>query len=393
VKILVVCQYYYPEPVRITDICEELVKKGHEVTVLTGIPNYPMGVIYDGYKQGEKRNETINGVHIIRNFTVGRRTGVIWRSINYFSYSVFATLKIRRLDKDFDVVFVNQLSPVMMAWPAIRYKKKYNKRLVLYCLDLWPESLEVGGIRKGTLIYKMFHKISEKIYKQADKILVTSESFDEYFVQEFGMKKEDITYLPQYAEELFDTLPETENKKENQFDFVFAGNIGTAQSVETIVEAAGYLKEYDNIFWHIVGDGSELENCKKRAIENNITSVIFHGRKPVEEMPQYYAMADAMLITLFDNPVISKTLPGKVQTYMAAGKPIIGAINGETSKVIEEAKCGLCGRAEDARQLAENVLKFIQCKNKELMSINSKKYYQVHFRKREFMNKLEMELE
>ena len=127
--------------------------------------------------------------------------------------------------------------------------------------------------------------------------------------------------------------------------------------------------------------GSELENCKKRAIENNITSVIFHGRKPVEEMPQYYAMADAMLITLFDNPVISKTLPGKVQTYMAAGKPIIGAINGETLKVIEEAKCGLCGRAEDARQLAENVLKFIQCKNKELMSINSKKYYQVHFRK------------
>ena len=150
-KILVVCQYYYPEPVRITDICEELVKKGHEVTVLTGIPNYPMGVIYDGYKQGEKRNETINGVHIIRNFTVGRRTGVIWRSINYFSYSVFATLKIRRLDKDFDVVFVNQLSPVMMAWPAIRYKKKYNKRLVLYCLDLWPESLEAVSYTHLTL--------------------------------------------------------------------------------------------------------------------------------------------------------------------------------------------------------------------------------------------------
>ena len=243
-KILVVCQYYYPEPVRIADICEELVKCGHEVTVLTGIPNYPMGIIHKDYRYGKKRDENINGVHVIRCFTIGRRHGVLFRVLNYFSYPLSAMLKIPKLDKDFDVVFVNQLSPVMMAWPAIKYKKRYKKKLVLYCLDLWPESLEAGGIKKGNLVYKLFHWISEKTYKQADRLLVTSRTFNKYFEEEFGMNSEEIIYMPQYAEDLFSNMESNMDKEktpDDEYNFVFAGNVGKAQSVETIIEAANLL--------------------------------------------------------------------------------------------------------------------------------------------------------
>ena len=158
-KILVVCQYYHPEPVRITDICEELVKKGHEVTVLTDIPNYPMGNIYKGYEKGKRRIETINGVNVHRCYTIPRKTNAIMRFLNYHSFSFFSKRYINNLDDDFDVVLVNQLSPVMMANAAIKYKKKNNRKVIMYCLDIWPESLSAGGIKKNSLIYKIISNV------------------------------------------------------------------------------------------------------------------------------------------------------------------------------------------------------------------------------------------
>lgn len=390
-KILVVCQYYYPEPVRITDICEELVEMGHEVTVLTGVPNYPMGTIYEGYRGKAHREEKINGVNIIRCFTIGRRTGIFWRILNYFSYPLSSGMKVKKLDKDFDVVFVNQLSPVMMAHAAIKYKKRYHKKMVLYCLDLWPESMEVGGIKKGTILYKIFHLVSQKIYLQVDKLMVTSRMFDEYFYNEFGIPKNEIAYLPQYAEIFFENV-EGKLKQEEGYHLMFAGNIGVAQSVNTIIEAAYILKEHKDIFFHIVGDGIALENCQKLVEKYKINSVKFYGRKPVNEMPEFYDMADAMLVTMIDNPTISKTLPGKVQTYMAAAKPIIGAINGETQYVIESAKCGYCGKAESPKELAENILKFVISDKKDEYAKNAREYYQKNFTKEKFMNKLASEL-
>lgn len=260
-------------------------------------------------------------------------------------------------------------------------------------MDLWPESLEAGKIKKGSLVYKLFHFISEKIYKQADKLLVTSRNFNKYFKEEFGMKSEEIIYLPQYAEELFSNIElddkNTEKKKGDEYNFVFAGNVGKAQSVETIIEAANLLKAKENIKFHIVGDGSSLEHCKKLAQKYELESVIFHGRKPVEDMPKYYALADAMLITMFDNNMISKTLPGKVQTYMAAGKPIIGSINGETMRVINEAECGICCEAESPKGLSECVLKFVDSFEKIRFAERARSYYKCNFTKDKFMKDLQ----
>lgn len=387
-KILVVCQYYAPEPVRISDICEELVRQGHEVDVIAGVPNYPMGKIYDGYRLGKKRNEDINGVNVHRSFTIGRRSGVVFRFLNYYSFAFSSSRYAATLKKEYDAVLVNQLSPVMMACAGVTYKKKHKTPLVYYCLDLWPESLVAGGIKRESLIYKVFDKISGELYTRADKIIVTSKNFVTYFEDRFKIPASRLSYLPQYAEDLF--KPEAPVKKDT-VDLTFAGNVGAAQSVETIIRAAHELADIKKLRFNIVGDGSALEGCKKLAAELGVGNVVFHGRKPLEEMPRFYREADAMLVTLSDDPLISMTLPGKVQTYMAAGKPLIGAINGETPEIIADAGCGLCGPAEDHHALAENIRAFLAA-DKEAFGKNSAEYYRKHFRKDVFIDALIAEL-
>lgn len=384
-KILVVCQYYYPEPFRITDICEELIKRGHEVTVITGIPNYPMGKIYDGYRFGQRRDEMINGVVVHRCFTIGRRSGVLYRILNYYSYAISSSLYTRKLATDFDIVLINQLSPVLMANAGIKYKKKHERPLILYCLDLWPESLVAGGVEYKSRVYNIFCNVSSKIYHATDRILVTSKSFSKYFEVTFGIYN--TQYLPQYAESIFS--PEECQKTPNEtIDLMFAGNLGAAQSVETIIRAAALTQDISNLRWHIVGDGSEQEKLKELSRLLNTSNVIFHGRIPLEKMPKYYAMADAMLVTMKRAPALSMTLPGKIQTYLAAGKPILGAIDGEARIVIQEANCGKCCEAEDAEALSKTVRVFIERNLCDEYSTNAFLYYEKYFTKERFMDNL-----
>lgn len=389
-KILVVCQHYWPEPFPLADTCEELVRRGHVVHVVTGIPNYPMGYIYEDYKNGRNRRQEKNGVTINRTFTVGRRHNVLFRMLNYFSYAISSTLYVRRLKEEYDVIYTNQSSPVMMVNAAMAYAKKWKKKTVLYCMDLWPASLAAGGIGEQSPIYKLFRRISARLYRKADRILITSQMFREYFKSEFDIEDDRIAYHPQYADSRFDLLPDRE--PDGTINLTFAGNIGSAQSIPTILHAAKLLNDHPELRWHIVGDGSELENSKKLCAELGLTNVIFHGRRPTEEMPSYYAMADAMLVTLTADPLISMTLPGKVQTYMAAGKPIIGAARGEIPAVLKAANCGYCGKAEDAESLADAVRQFLNCEDKKQLGEKARAYYLAHFTREKFMDNLEKEL-
>ena len=384
-RVLVVCQHYFPEPFRITDICEELVSHGHEVTVLTGVPNYPEGVVYEGYKYGKKRDEIINGVKVHRCFTIARKKGILFRLLNYYSFSFSSAIRALRMKEKFDVVFVNQLSPVMMARAAKVYKKKHGTRLVLYCLDLWPESLIAGGIKKDSLIYKIFHVISKRFYSSADRIMISSKSFSSYFDRKFGIKE--TLYLPQYAEALFDA--EACKKEQNDtVDLMFAGNVGKAQSIQTIIEAADKTRDIANLRWHIVGYGSEYERMTAMAQSMGLENVIFHGRHPLEEMPKYYSMADAMLMTMQKDEVISLTLPGKMQTYMAAGKPILGAIDGEAATIIRDSECGLCCSAEDADGLANIARSFVDTIRTQNYGECSLRFYKEHFTKTQVIDRL-----
>lgn len=385
-KILVVCQYYKPEPFRISDICESLAQQGHEILVVTGMPNYPEGELYKGYEDGKSRDETINGVRVHRCAIHPRHHGALHRFWNYYSF-VFASKRyLLNLREEFDVVFVNQLSPVMMAEGAVAYAKKHRKKLVLYCLDLWPESLLLGGIRRGSLVYRLFWHISRRIYRQADKILVTSRSFIEYFSDILKLPTKNIQYLPQYAESRFSEI-EPVQRHDPPYTFLFAGNVGKAISVQTIVEAARLLQSDKRIHITIVGDGTELSHCMELA--DGLDNITFLGRRKMQEMPELYKSADAMLVTLKDLPSLDVTLPGKVQSYMTAGRGVVGAINGETPIVVRNAQCGVCVSAEDASALADAMQRVVNEPNLFVeYGRKARDYYRNYFDKQHFMTAL-----
>ena len=391
--ILATCQYGWPEPYPSLYPMEEMAKRGHYVHAVTGTPNYPMGKVFDGYEHNRIKEEVHNGVHISHVPVIARKQDSIHRLLNYHSYPITAKKRILQLGDNYDVVFANQSSPVMMVEPAIAYAKKYKKRVVMYCMDLWPASLCVGGIKKDSAVYNFYYKISKRLYQSVDVILVTSRMFKEYFCKEFDIPANRIVYLPQYALSEFESVPDV--SKGNTTDFVFAGNVGTAQNLVVLLRAAKVIKNEnfdDNgkkILFHIVGDGQELDKLKAYAKKYKLDNVIFHGRKPAEDMPKYYALADAMIVTLTPDPLISLTLPAKVQSYMAAGKPIIACADGEIPNVINESKCGYCAKANDEKDLVDKIKEFIHNGDKAVLGNNAKAFYIDNFEVGIVMDKLE----
>ena len=398
-KILFVTQHYWPEPFNSTDICEELVKRGYEVTVLTGQPNYPEGFIYPGYENCAITREERNGVVILRSKLHPRKTGVLHRVWNYYSFSWNASVLARDLPEGFDVVYSYQTSPVMMANPAITYAKKTGTPLFFHCIDIWPECLTVWGIKPGSPIYNYFRTVSRNIYSSADRLAITSEMFADYIRDTVGVQINDALYLPQYAEDIFESEPANvsgiceKDFPPDKINIMFAGNVGAAQSVDTAIRAAALLKDEPFIF-HIVGSGSELETCEDLANGFGVTNVVFHGRHPIEEMPAYYAKADVMLATFESSPILAYTLPRKIQSYMAARKPIIGTVLGASRRVINEAQCGFCCDAEDYVGLANACRKFAACDSHERMQMGDqgRAYYEAHFSKNGFFEILDKEL-
>lgn len=386
-KILVVCQHFYPENFRINDICYELVKRGNDVTVLTGLPNYPKGKVLKEYKWFKNRNQVVNGVKIKRCSLVGRGNSTLKMMINYMWFAIFGSIKAFFMKKDFDIIYVYQLSPITMTWPAIVVKKMKKIPLVIHVLDQWPVSITTGGIKKSSLAYKILTRWSKNAYNKANLITCSSKSFKNYFINELSLNKDKkFLYLPSYAESNYENI---KSKKDKIFDLVFAGNIGPAQSVETIVEAANLLKDKKNIKFHIVGDGLSRKTCEDLANSYKLNNIIFYGYHPVEDMPKYYEIADAFLITMVNNEVVNSTLPAKLQSYMVAGKPIIGAISGEVYNVINEAKCGLCCESLDYETLAKLILKASESKKIKRWSENSYNYYIKHFEKEKCLDEME----
>lgn len=388
-KILIVSQHFYPEQFRINDIAFSLAKRGHDVTVLTGLPNYPKGEIFPEYRNGKNREQTINGVKIVRCSLVGRGTSLLTFGINYLWFAISATLKGKSLKDQFDIVYSYQTSPVSMSRPAIAVKNKQGIPLVLNCLDQWPISVTAGPIPDTSLFYKILYNYSVNTYNKADLITITSKSFKKYFeeVLKLPAEKYGLVYWPQYAE---DTYGETTKEKNGVYDVLYAGNIGPATDVEVIVKAAALLKDEKNIHFHIVGDGMNLPACKAIAEKENLTNITFYGSHPVSEMPKYYSLADAFLITMSDNQVVNYTLPAKMQSYMMAEKPILGAINGETQRVIKESRCGDCCDAGDVEGLARIIKEASLDENdSQGMGKNAKDYYESHFNKEKLLDQLE----
>lgn len=385
-NILLLTQYYWPENSRVTDIAESLVDKGHKVTVLTGLPNYPEGYIYNGYKKKENWVQEHNRVRILRAKLIERRHDAIHRFLNYYSFPFFASKIAKKMTEDFDVVLIMEESPIMLAYPGIKYAVKHNKPLVMYEMDLWPESLLAGGIKRNSIIYKHFKKISSKIYSKMNKILVSTKEHINYIKSLPNCSHLDIDYLPQYADSIFEQSKLISERNET-IDLMFAGNIGKAQSVDTIIRAASLLKEDKRFKFHIVGSGSEFIKVQNLAKKLDADNVVFYGQKSLDQMPLYYKFADGMLVTLEDKTYANMTIPGKIQTYMATGKPIVAAINGSTSNFIKENNIGYVCDAQDSSGLAE-IIKKLDVEELKVIGKKAKNVYFNKYSKECFFNKL-----
>jgi len=387
-KVLVICQHYWPENFRVTEICEALVERGHQVTALVGLPNYPSGIIPDEYKHFKNRRQVRNGVEIRRCFEIGRKPGKIGLAINYVSYMTSASIKALLMKRDYDVIYAFSTSPVLMSLPAALLRCFTRKKYMIYVLDIWPACLAAMNVFEGSFLYAFMKKVSKWVYNKADLLIYSSKRFQGYLQEVHQISVSDEQYMPQFADELFEMeLPPKEETAEKQL--VFAGNIGKVQAVEVLLEGAALLRDQP-VHWHIVGDGSNYESCRALADSLELSSrVTFHGRKPLSDMPAYYAMADAMLVSMRNDLSVNDTLPGKVQSYMAAGKPVLGSIAGETAYVLEKAQCGFCAPPDDPEAFAEIVLKFLHSSDQCEMGQRGKAYYNQHFTKQKHMDRLE----
>lgn len=394
-RILAVSQYYWPEPFSFADTCEELVSRGHEVTMITSVPNYPEGRIYEGYGGGARRKQERGGVEITRVGVVPRGKGPVARMLNYYSFSWNACRAVRRLEHGFDVVLSFQVSPVTQCRPALEYGRRNGVPVLIYCMDIWPECLTVGGIRRGSLVYRHFARVSRGIYSSADLIAVASARFRSYLRDNLGINDTGTFYLPQYAEDIFDVeAPRREEYDPAKLNLTFAGNVGTAQSVKTLVEAGRLIGNDGNIAIHVVGSGTELDALRSYRDEIGASCVVFHGRHPLSEMPSFYASSDAMVATFQDNEILGYTLPRKISSYMAAGRPVIGTLVGEARRIIEEAGCGVCCNAEDYEALARVIKEFAKMSRdeREAMGARGRAYYEANLSRGQFFKTLEENL-
>ena len=368
-RILVVTQCFYPDIYAVNDIVEEMVKRGHKVTVLTGLPDYTTSKIPPEYRHGKRRHEHYKGADVYRVQTIARHHGPIWRSLNYLSFVVSGSFRawtqdFTKTDAGFDVIYVWEVSPVTMAVPAIRLAKRYRKPLFLYCMDIWPECVKAMGITESNPAFPLIHAWSRLIYNACDHIAVSSKPFFTYLEKMNRVPLSRMSYLPQYADDAL-LLSDFTKQPDGHVDFLFIGNIGKAQKLDCLIRAMSVFREKkddsssvaNKVTLHIVGGGSDEERIRGLTQRLGLTDRIrFYGPKPAAEAAQYYKKADVCVLTLDGSTHIGDTLPGKLQTYMAAGKPVIAAANGATKEVIEESRCGICTPAGDDRALGEALL-------------------------------------
>ena len=394
-NILVVSQSFYPDTFAINDTVRILVERGHKVTVLTGLPDYTTSEIPEEYKHGRNRRQNYCGAEVFRVPTIARKHGPIWRSLNYLSFVWSGNRAAKRWNwDDFDIIYVWEVSPVTMALPAIALKKRFHKPLFLYCMDIWPECIKAMGFKEGTVFYKSINQISKYIYNQCDHIAVSSKPFFDYLEEVNGCDRSKMSYLPQFASS--DMLKEDFTKVPNgHYDFLYIGNIGKAQDMPCMIKAISLLKDRDDVTFHIIGGGSEYENTIAQAKATGADRITkFYGPKPFKEAMQYYKIADACIITLDGSNHIGDTLPGKVQTYMAAGKPIIGAMNGAGSQVIKESQCGYCSKAGDYKGRAKSCIAYIENQSENaLFGQNAREYFINNFTEERYFKTLESRLQ
>ncbi|MCI9595214.1 MAG: glycosyltransferase family 4 protein [Lachnospiraceae bacterium] len=391
-RILIISQYFKPENFRINDIATELVKKGYKVIVLTGIPNYPLGKFYEGYDYRHRRYEKWNGIYIIRIPLIARGSNSVRLVINYLSFMLSGFIWKCLVDVHADLVFTYEVSPMTQGMVGVWYAKKHHIPHYIYVTDLWPENVKYTTGIHNKMIIGILQIIVDYIYHNSDKILTSSRSFIEP-IRRRKVDKLKIEYWPQYAEDIYKPMKFTKHPEDTQLYLVFAGNVGYAQGLNILVEAARILRTKNlNVRFHIIGDGRYLFKLKEIIKAENLEKYFqFTPHQPQEEVVKFLSQADALLITLAKNEVFAITIPAKTQSCMACGKPILVSADGEVQRIIREAKAGLVSDAEDVNGFVKNIEKMIIISDADLKQYgkNALMYSYKNFNKYQLLDRLE----
>ena len=397
-RILIVTQYFWPESFRITDLALGLKERGHQVTVLTGMPNYPSGRLFPGYGAMTPASEAHEGIEIKRVPLIPRFAGRGWQlALNYLSFALCASvLGPLRCRGRVDVIFVYEPSPVTVGLPAIVLKTVKRAPILFWVQDLWPESLAATGAVKSRTVLRWVKRLVRFIYQRCDRILVQSEGFAPR-VAALDAEPARIVYFPNWAEAIYRPARVAEDAPQRAalppgFRVMFAGNIGAAQSFETILAAAESLRAHEEVQWVILGDGHQRpwveQEVEKRGLRERVRLL---GQHPIQTMPTWFALADALLVTLRDDPVLALTIPSKIQSYQACGRPIVAALSGEGARIIRESGCGLTSSAGDSEGLASAVMTLYRMprEERERMGARGRSYFAANFERERLLDKLE----
>ena len=397
-RVLVISQYFWPEPFRINDLVLGLTERGHKVTVLTGIPNYPSGRFYAGYRLLSPRKEMFEGIPIYRLPIVPKGNGQACRmTLYYLSLALFGSLWCPFcFRKDIDLVLVFQPSPITVGVPALVVRRLNNAPILLWVQDLWPETLSATGMVRSKFMLRCVEKLVRFVYSGCDRILVQSRAFSPG-VRRMGVSEAKIFYFPNTAEDLYKPVQLESDAPERAhmpkgFRVVFAGNIGRGQDFPTILSAAERLKQHQEIHWVILGDGSMRSWVERNVKALGLTETVhLLGKHPVRAMPRYFSLADALLVTLKSDPIFALTIPSKIQSYLACARPVVAALDGEGARIIEESGAGISVPAGSPEALGKTVLKLSRMSksDRERMGQLGRKYFEKHFERNRLLDRLD----
>jgi glycosyltransferase involved in cell wall biosynthesis len=397
-KILITTQHFYPENFRINSVAKSLVDMGYDVDVITGLPNYPAGKVFQGYSDSWLKFDTYKGINIFRVpiFLRGRASNLSL-ILNYLSFVISACIfGLWRLKKKYDVVFCYGTSPILQAIPAVLLAKKNQAPLILNVQDLWPESVSATDRIHSPFTIELLSKLIRWIYKRTNVILVQSEAFKETILK--LSPASDVIYWPNSVDPIFYIGQSIKMSpslvtifSENVFTVTFAGNIGSAQSIKTIVHAAYLLQVEERIKIILLGEGSMREWALQEKSKHGINNLILPGSFPEDQMPSIYQKSSCLLVALTNRPIFNLTIPNKIQGYLALGRPIIGSLNGVSARIIADANAGLVAPAENAKILAERILEMSNRSSKdlEIFGYNGRRYFMKHFEHGQLMTKLD----
>lgn len=395
---LLLTNHFYPETFRCNDIAFELVKRGYDVKVLTGIPDYPEGKYHKGYSLFKRRCEKINGVTVVRVPHIPRGSGNAMRMIIHYASAMFFFFfyaLYQAIFHKYDCIFIHNTSPAFICLPAVLIKKIRRTPVDHWILDMWPESLAAGGIRNPK-IYNIIEKMMGMVYRNNDIIHISSMGFKKLLLEK-GVPEEKIEYLPNFCE---DTSKNVELKDipalPDGFIVMFAGNIGEAQNMENVMKSALLLKERKDIHFVLVGDGRKKAWIEEFVKHNSLEDTVhLMGRWPIDTMSAFFAKADVMLVSLADETAFNLVLPAKVQAYMVNKKPILAMLNGEGQEVISAAKCGWFVNSDDIEGLVEKIKGISELNTNDLIAIgeNGYKFYRENFELNLCMDKVQNSLE